>query len=82
MATDLVGVGRLGIGYGSYDIRRRGGIVRIPFGCLTIRAEILWATFVCKARRSLSDGFVGSFLSPTDTTSISSSVIERKNRKL
>lgn len=58
----------------SLEMRRRGCSGLIPFVARTMRAaDILWATVVCRARRSLALGLVGSVLSPTDTTSISSS---------
>jgi len=41
--------------------------------------EILWAILVCRAPITWHEGFVGSFLSVYDTTSISSSarIVER-----
>lgn len=61
-----------------FDMRRRA-IVCIPVVVVfTIREVILF----CNARRSRALGFVGSFLSPRDTTSISSSTeTEKKRRK-
>lgn len=57
-----------------FEMRRRA-IVCIPADVVfTIREVILF----CNARRSRALGFVGRFLSPTDTTSISSSTQSKK----
>lgn len=58
-----------------FDMRRRAIAFVVVF---TIREVILF----CNARRSRALGFVGSVLSPTDTTSISSSTeTEKRNRR-
>lgn len=54
-----------------FDMRRRAIVFVVVF---TIREVILF----CNARRSRALGFVGSVLSPTDTTSISSSTETEK----
>lgn len=60
----------------SLEHRRRGGRVLTPRDVFTMRAVILSATVVWSARRSRAVGFVGRVLSPTETTSISSSVMK------
>lgn len=57
-----------------FDMRRRAIVFVVVF---TIREVILF----CNARRSRALGFVGSVLSPTDTTSISSSTETEKRKK-
>lgn len=46
---------------------------------MRLSLEILLATFVWRTRRSRSDGFVGNFLSFSETTSISSSAAKTRN---
>lgn len=56
-----------------FDMRRRAIVFVVVF---TIREVILF----CNARRSRALGLVGSVLSPTDTTSISSSTENEMKR--
>lgn len=71
MASDLTGLLLAGV-YGNSKRPRLGAG----------KVDILFATFVCRARRSRSDGFVGSFLSINVTTSISSSIAIQKKAEV
>lgn len=60
-----------------FDMRLRAIVCMPVVVVLTIRDVILF----CNARRSRALGLVGSVLSPTDTTSISSSTEIKENQK-